>query len=201
MKKYDVVYGTVPTAEIEINKNELAQRLGTDRAFEHSAIDLCLNDFNQVANYRYAYVLTPVNFVGENICDLGFGNIVSKNLFENLHGCNSAIVLAVTTGLGVDRLLKKLSVVSQARHFITDGIASAAAESLCDYMDNLLRKGNKIPHRFSPGYGDLSLQIQPDLLTILNSSKNVGITLNNSLLMTPVKSITAIMGVKDEINT
>lgn len=201
MKKYDVIYGAVPAEEIEINRNELAQRLKTDRSFEHSAIDLCIEEFNIVVDYRYAYVRVPVGFVAENTCNLGFGNIVSKNLYDNLMGCKTAFVFAITTGIGVDRLLNKLSITSQAKHFITDGIASAAAESFCDYMDNLLRNGNGIPHRFSPGYGDLALEIQPALLGMLNASKNLGITLNKSILMTPVKSITAIMGVCDEINS
>ncbi len=201
MKKYDVIYGTVSAEKIEINKSELAQRLKIDRSFEHSVIDLCIEEFNSVVDYRYSYVCVPVDFVGENTCSLGFGNIVSKNLCDNLKGCKTAIIFAITTGIGVDRLLNKLSIVSQAKYFITDGIASAAAESFCDYIDNLLRKGNKGSHRFSPGYGDLSLKIQPDILDMLNAYKNLGITLNKSLLMTPVKSITAIMGVCDEINS
>lgn len=201
MKTYNVIYGTIPAEKIEINKNELAQRLKTGRSFEHSAIDLCIGEFNKVVDYRYAYTCAPVDFVEDNICDLGFGNIISKNLCDNLKGCKIAIVFAVTTGIGVDRLLNKLSITSQAKHFITDGVASAAAESFCDYVDNMLRKGEGVPHRFSPGYGDLSLDIQPDLLNMLNAAKNLGITLNKSLLMTPVKSITAIMGVSDEINS
>ena len=192
-----VVCGSIDTNEIKINKNELAQRLKTGRDFEHSAVDLCIEEFNKVVNYRYAYLKVPVDFVSENVCNLGFGNIESANLYNVLKGCRYAFVLAVTTGIGVDRLLNKYSVTSTSKLFIGDAVGSAAAESFCDYMDNMLRKNNK-PHRFSPGYGDLNLNIQPDLLSVLNASKNLGITVNNSLLMTPVKSITAIMGVCDE---
>ncbi len=196
-----IKYGTVNSREIKINKNELAQRLKTDRSFEHSVVTLCIEEFNKVVDYRYAYVCVPVNFTGENICDLGFGNIESKNLYNVLHGCKKAIILGVTTGIAVDRLLNKLSVTSSAKHYITDAVASAAAESFCDYMDDILRTNPEKPHRFSPGYGDLSLEIQPYLLNVLNASKNLGITINKTLLMTPAKSITAIMGVFDEQNT
>ena len=41
----------------------------------------------------------------------------------------------------------------------------------------------------------LSLEIQKDILRVLSADKTLGITLNDSLFMTPVKSITAIMGV------
>ena len=198
MINLNVVCGTVSADKIKINKNELARRLKTDRNFEHSVVDLCIEEFNKVARYGYAYVTVPVEFVRENVCDLGFGNIESTNLYNVLKGCKTAIILAVTTGIDVDRLLNKYSVISASKHFITDAVASAAAESFCDYMDDMLRKNSAKPHRFSPGYGDLALEIQPQLLGMLNASKNIGITINKSLLMTPVKSITAIMGVCDE---
>lgn len=201
MSNINVICGTVPTELIQINKNELAQRLKIDRGFEHSAIDLCIEEFNRVAVYRYAYACIPVNFTDENICNLGFGDIYSKNLCNILRGCKTAFVFAVTTGIGVDRLLNRFSVVSAAKHFITDAVASAAAESFCDYVDDMLRTNKEKPHRFSPGYGDLALEIQPELLNMLNATKNLGITINKSLLMTPVKSITAIMGVRDENNS
>ena len=201
MINLNVVCGSVCAEEIKINRNELAMRLKTDRSFEHSLVDLCIEEFNKAVNYRYAYVTVPVEFVEENVCNLGFGNIQSANLYNVLKGCKRAIILAVTTGIDVDRLLSKYSVTSASKHFIGDAVCSAAAETFCDYVDDLLRKNPNKPHRFSPGYGDLKLEIQPELLNMLNASKNLGIAINKSLLMTPVKTITAIMGVCDEQNT
>ena len=198
MSNFSVICGTVSADKIKINKNELAQRLKTDRGFEHSAVDWCVNEFNKNVNYRYAYAVVPVEFAGENICNIGFGDIYSKNLYKLLYGCKEAIVMAVTTGIAVDRLLNKLSIVSASKYFITDAVGSAAAESFCGYMDDMIRKNPEKKHRFSPGYGDLPLEIQPDLLNMLNASKNLGITINESLLMTPAKSITAVMGVYNE---
>ena len=201
MINLNVVCGSVCADKIKINKNELAKRLKADRGFEHVAVDLCIEEFNKAVNYRYAYVAVPVEFPGENVCNLGFGNIQSANLYNVLKGCKTAIILAVTTGIDVDRLLSKYSVTSASKHFIGDAVGSAAAESFCDYVDDLLRKNPNKPHRFSPGYGDLKLEIQPELLNMLNASKNLGIAINKAFLMTPVKTITAIMGVCDEQNT
>ena len=198
MSNSGIIYGTVPAENIVINRNELAQRLKTDRGFEHSVVDVCIEEFNKVVDYRYVYNCVSVVFKGDHVCNLGFGDIASKNLCDVLRGCKNALILAITTGIGVDRLLNRLSVTSAAKHFITDAVASAAAESFCVYMDDMLRIDVDKPHCFSPGYGDLPLEIQPDLLGVLNASKNAGITVNNSLLMTPVKSITAIMGVGNE---
>ena len=112
-----------------------------------------------------------------------------------MSGCKEAYVFSVTTGIGVDRLLSRLNLLSQSRHFITDALSSAAVESFCDYVNEMLAKDKKTKPRFSPGYGDLPLEIQPDILKVLSADKTLGITLNESLFMTPVKSITAIMGV------
>ena len=200
MINLNVVCGSVCADKIKINKNELAKRLKADRGFEHVAVDLCIEEFNKAVNYRYAYVAVPVEFAGENVCNLGFGNIQSANLYNVLKGCKTAIILAVTTGIDVDRLLSKYSVTSASKHFIGDAVGSAAAESLCDYVDDLLRKNPNKPHRFSPGYGDLELTFQKKVLEVINSQKLLGISLNKSLLMSPMKSITAIMGVKNDKN-
>jgi cobalamin-dependent methionine synthase I len=49
--------------------------------------------------------------------------------------------------------------------------------------------------RFSPGYGDLPLNVQAKFLEIMQASKKLGIYLNESDLMIPRKSVTAILGV------
>ncbi len=190
--------GIIPTEKILINKSELAQRLCVHPDFEHTVIDRCISQFSEAAEYRYVYTCVPVEMVSENICNIGFGNIQSRDLYRLLKDRKTALILAVTTGIAVDRLLRRLSVVSPSQHFITDAIGSAAAESLCSYMDGILRGDNEKKPRFSPGYGDLSLGIQPELLNMLNASHTAGISLNRALLMTPVKSITSIMGVYDE---
>jgi cobalamin-dependent methionine synthase I len=79
---------------------------------------------------------------------------------------------------------------------VTDAIASALAESACDEAERLIFEDNSHTPRFSPGYGDLPLEIQKPLLSFLDAEKTVGITLSSSLLMTPTKSITAIAGIK-----
>ena len=132
MSNSGIIYGTVPAENIVINRNELAQRLKTDRGFEHSVVDVCIEEFNKVVDYRYVYNCVSVVFKGDHVCNLGFGDIASKNLCDVLRGCKNALILAITTGIGVDRLLNRLSVTSAAKHFITDAVASAAAESFCD---------------------------------------------------------------------
>ena len=52
--------------------------------------------------------------------------------------------------------------------------------------------------RFSPGYGDFSLEHQREFFRILEVQKKIGVTLTESLLMMPSKSVTAVIGLSEE---
>lgn len=188
---------TVPTHAVIPDEGETTARLMTAPGCEVEAAAECRAALESAMRCRFAYRLVPVNNNGGS-CDLGFGEIRSKGLCRALEGCDKAYILGVTLGLGVDRLLAALAVTSPAREFITDALASAAVEGLCEYADRQLRGEGQKPMRFSPGYGDMPLEWQPRVLEALDARATLGITLNKALLMTPVKSITAILGVQND---
>ncbi len=196
MRNFNVTAVSVDSKQIVIDKNEAAVRLKIPRNYTNETVSRCEENLRRVLNCKYAYINVSVQMKSDNICDLGFGDIESYDLAKALKGCNEAYILGVTIGIGADRLIQKLAVTSPAESFITDALASAAAESLCDYADNILRKEGEKPFRFAPGYGDMPLSYQPAVLEALNADYTLGIRLNGSLLMTPMKSITAILGIK-----
>lgn len=196
MKNNNVKFITVNSEKIEINNRELSARLGVNRDFQHQSIEECKKRLNENISYKCAYICTNIDLSKENVCDFGFMKVPSRNLYKNLSGCDRAFVMAVTTGINVDRLLSRLNITSQAEHFITDAMASAAVESFCDYVSDIMKSGIVCAPRFSPGYGDFSIKFQQPLLERLNALELLGITLNSSYLMTPKKSITAVMGIK-----
>ena len=51
--------------------------------------------------------------------------------------------------------------------------------------------------RYSPGYGDLPLELQREIIRVLDCGRTIGITLTESLLMQPSKSVTAVIGMKE----
>ena len=132
----------------------------------------------------------------QDVCRFDFMTAKSRYLYKNLLGCREAFVFAVTAGITVDRELAKLRITSNAEYFITDGIASAAIDSFCDHVDKTIKGELDCARRFSPGYGDLSLELQSPLLERLNAHQLLGITLDSGFMMTPVKSITAVMGIR-----
>lgn len=191
----EIIYGEIPENEIIIDSLELAARLKTKKGYTDNTIAKCESELRKVVQCRYSAVIANVSYPGEGVIDLGFGEFKSLDLYKNLGGAKEAFIFAVTIGMGVDRHLMKLYSLSAAEHFISDGIASAMAEAACDKVNEILAEGLNVRQRFSPGYGDFPLELQPKVLESVNAGRLLGITLSNSLLMTPKKSITAVMGI------
>ena len=191
-------YGKLPTEDIRLNPAELAARLQTEKGFSNELIEKCEGALRSAMDCRYTARKIALSFPQEDVVDLGFARAESHSLYRNLKGCGEGFVMAVTIGIGTERLLNRLSLLSNAEHFITDALASAAVEAVCDRAEEIIKGDLVCRPRFSPGYGDLSLEIQPKLLAMVEGQKLLGITLSNSLLMSPMKSITAIMGVCHE---
>ncbi|MBR2296223.1 MAG: hypothetical protein IKA43_02325 [Clostridia bacterium] len=120
----------------------------------------------------------------------------SHSLSVNLKRCKSVYVFAATLGIEVDRLIDRYSKILQAKASVCHAVGSALIESFCDYVNETLTNGKKSTRRFSPGYGDLGLEYQGVVLNALDAERKIGIILNDSLLMTPSKSVTAIIGIK-----
>ena len=183
--------------DLHINKKELAKRLKTPVGFENDAVTECEMAVRKAMKPRYFVIKVDVKTNAKDIVKLDEIEIYSKDLYKNLLGCNRAYIMAVTLGMEIDRLISSLRIVSPAKAFIADAIASAFAEAAADYVSEMLSRKQKLKPRYSPGYGDLSLSVQKDVLNILNADKILGIKLGENLLMTPKKSITAIQGVID----
>ena len=49
--------------------------------------------------------------------------------------------------------------------------------------------------RYSPGYGDFPLEVQHDFLSALDAQRAIGLYANDAFLLTPMKSVTAVIGV------
>lgn len=184
----------IPAEQIILNQRELKARLGgAPTAIVAEDLARCQTKLFAALNCGYHYAETSVTLY-EDGCDLGFGRIHSRNLRKNLDGCTSAYVFGGTLGFGVDRLLRTTALTSTLEHFLIDALASTAIEALCD----LAQQNLPLPTgaRFSAGYGDFDLENQQRLLQFINAGKELGITLSDSCLMNPTKSVTAIMGIK-----
>lgn len=123
-----------------------------------------------------------------------------RSIVEHLDGCSGVVLFAATLSDGVDRLIRQLSVRSMSAAVITDSMASAAVEQVCDIAEQEIIKefeGKYTTWRFSPGYGDFPLETQSLFLNVLSAQKRIGVNITGGGLMTPCKSVTAVIGVSD----
>ena len=155
----------------------------------------CIEEARKVLTYKVCFSELPVSISGD-ICDFGFFSVNSKDLAKNLCGCESVILFCATVGLSLDRLISKYSKLSPARALILQAFGAERIEALCDAFcaEITAAKNMKSRPRFSPGYGDITLDIQKNILSFLETHVNIAVFLNESMLMTPSKSVTAFMG-------
>jgi hypothetical protein len=110
--------------------------------------------------------------------------------------------MAATLSGFADRYIQTAEITDMAKALIADSLCTAAIEQVCDIAEreiiSSLPKENHYTWRFSAGYGDLPLDIQPLILRILNTEKIIGLTINDSLIMLPRKSVTAFIGISDK---
>ena len=96
------------------------------------------------------------------------------------------------------RLLLRYGKTQPSFALVLDAYGSAAVEGWCNAVNDRLAQGKLLRPRFSPGYGDVPLTVQPQVLSMLDATRKLGITLNDSLFMTPCKSVTAFVGISSE---
>lgn len=193
-----VICGSINPSELCADIGELAARLrmpkdaAEDFAAEH------IHKFSKIIKPRYCYARTSVFANDEGIVDLGFAKIPSLSLKRLLAGCSSAFVAAVTIGIDADICINRLGITSGAESFVADAVASAYGEAAMDYVNNILKSEAFLTQRFSPGFGDFELRWQEDVLGFLRADNHIGIKLGANYVMSPRKSVTAIMGVIDK---
>ena len=187
--------------QIEIPRQSIRRYLGMARAQLDETIEGmiqgCLAEFLQAAQFKACCRLLPVK-AQEGGLDFGAFFAPGKGLAKNLAGCPQAIVFVATTGMVSELQRKRAAVTSLAKALVLDAIGTAAIEQFCDLLGQQWAaelRGQYLRPRFSPGYGDLPLALQTPLLGALGAQKNIGVTLTESLLMIPQKSVSAIVGV------
>lgn len=136
----------------------------------------------------------------ENDLQIGPISIVSKDLSFNLQGCFQVSVLAATIGSRIDSLIQKYSKLDVVYASVLQATGAMFIESFVDSINDEIRleaekEGARVQPRFSPGYGDVSLEVQKQIFATLRPEK-IGLTLMNSLIMAPEKSVTAFIGWK-----
>ena len=149
---------------------------------------------------KACWMEVPVTICGDRVqMDMIVAD--SANLAKNLMGCSRAILFAATIGSGADRMCRAASISLPSNAIILDAMGTAAIEWVCDALCkelSLKYPCDTLRPRYSPGYGDLSLDMQTELLRVLDAHRKIGLMLSESLMMIPQKSVTAIVGLRSD---
>ena len=122
---------------------------------------------------------------------------VGQDIQRHLEGCDKAAVMCATLGAEVDRLIRVAQVRDMAQAVVLDAMASTAIEQVCTQVDEIIAAQNPerfMTFRFSPGYGDYPISLQRDFLRLLDAPRKIGLSLSESCLLVPAKSVTAVAG-------
>lgn len=166
-------------------------------------IQASFEELDQIAKKRIVYRIFGLKVMdGERLKIEGL-EIASKNLAKNMKGCTQVVMLGATLGIEVDMLMKRYSVTEMSRTVVLQACAAAMLEEyLNDWQkelkEEMAEQGYFLRPRFSPGYGDFSILHQKDILRMLDCAKKIGLTMTDSSMLTPTKSVTAVIGLGRE---
>ena len=125
--------------------------------------------------------------------------IKSKDLARNLRECSKVVLFASTLGAQCDQLIRRAQIKDQVKAAVFQATGAMYIEKCVDLLNEKIKEeaaalGKSTRPRFSPGYGDLSLQVQKSFFRFLPCQR-IGLTLMDTLIMSPEKSVTAFVGV------
>ena len=186
--------------KVNIDTNEVLRYLGygKNKADEGilTLIERCKTEMLENCSLKACYDIFDLSLDDDM---LKFGNIEteSKSLKKNLKDCKKVVVFVATIGISTDRVIRKYSMTSPANAVIAQAVGTAMIEEWCDVLCDRLKVNGFLRPRFSPGYGDFSIEYQKKIFTLLDCPRKIGVSLTDSLMMIPSKSVSGIIGISE----
>lgn len=165
-------------------------------------IESSFAELEEKARMRFIYRIFELSQEKDALF-IGEWEIKSRNLSKNMKGCERAVVFAATLGTETDMLIRRYSLTEMPRAVVMQACAAALLEEYCDACQEEIaaevkKEGYYLRPRFSPGYGDFDISHQGMLLKVLEAGKKIGLTMTESFMLTPTKSVTALIGAGKE---
>jgi hypothetical protein len=165
-----------------------------------NSIDNCMGQYQSLISARGVYVIREIEENDGRDLTLSDGiRFQAWNLTYAFRVCTNAAVSVVTIGDAIEQEASRLMKQGHAiEGYILDAIGSCAAESAADSLQAELAKiaqgrNQAITFRYSPGYCGWDIVEQKILFQAIDASR-IGVSLTDSCLMLPRKSISAIVG-------
>ena len=162
---------------------------------------LCESRLKKVVDGKFVYKVFDV--MDGQIPTVNF-KLEGQAIQRHLKNCEKVIFMCATLSGGVDLLIRKMQITGMAEAMITDSLASAMIEQVCDKAEEVILKdfdGYEHTWRFGLGYDDFPLAYQKQFLEVLDAPKRIGVCVNQSLMLTPTKSVTCGIGLGHDLQT
>ncbi|MDR3596416.1 methionine synthase [Clostridium sp.] len=193
--------------ELEINKEEVLRYLGykgqeIDENM-NQMIDECREEIKKIISPRVIYTYKDIKKIDEGVEVINTSLIlIGKDIREHLKNSKKCVLMAVTLGNEVEKKTRLYEKTNLTKALILDACATTAVEEVCDAVEKTVKEkaildGMDITFRYSPGYGDLPLDVQNNFLRALDAQKKIGLTVSENNLLFPRKSVTAIIGIEE----
>lgn len=158
-----------------------------------------VNEIGETAVPRHVMRECTLGFPEDSLCEIDGMQWRSRSLAAHLRDCDRVLLFAATLGSDTDRLIARHSAVRMSYAILLQGAAAALIEYYCNEQNaaeeaRYRREGYYCKPRFSPGYGDFPLACQSALLNHLRAYKLAGIAVSSGGQMTPMKSVSAVIG-------
>ena len=194
--------------DYKIDKNEVLRYLGhkTQNINEdlENKINTLLKYCLEISKPQYIYAFFDVETLDSGI-KLNKTNLLFRgnDIFDHLKGAEKCGIIAATLGAQTEKEIILLEKRSMTDAIIFDSACSSLIENVVsrceEEMISIVQKEGKFAnYRYSPGYGDFPIETQKELISVLNAEKRIGLTVTDSFLMIPRKSVTAVFGVFSE---
>jgi len=203
-------YPDIDSAQVEIDPREILSLLGSEtgelESHTEELIGTCLAECKKVMEARAAFVwgtvrdTDSVEHVSMGESSFKTGRIIKRMLA----GSEAYAFLIVTIGPGPESRARELLENGEfLEGYITDLLASALVDSMANQVQKRIRRmandqGLQITNRYSPGYCSWDVSEQQKLFSLFPQNC-CRITLTNSSLMSPIKSVSALIGIGSSI--
>ncbi|QZY56074.1 vitamin B12 dependent-methionine synthase activation domain-containing protein [Crassaminicella profunda] len=191
---------------MELKKKEILRYLGYNSQKIDSQTNILINEsIKEVQGLLHKYYIYKIFDIEKNHTKIHLKNthifLEGKDIYKHLFQSEKCVILAVTLGNIIDQKIRYYSKVSLSKSLIFDACATTAIEAITDSIEEEIiayAKENNFytTYRYSPGYGDFPLSIQPEILKILDAHGKIGLISTPDFLLLPRKSVTAIIGLQ-----
>ena len=209
--KKPAFYVNVSVDKLSFDISEIYARMGRLNPSYTNDFDPVINDiFTAIPDkcrIQAGYILYPVHYEPLNGGRFYIGNVefnTGKIITGQIKKSSRAAVFACTIGPGMEQWVRQAAQDGDPfKSYLIDLSASLLTEKAVDYLHNYVGKqmgqnAMKITNRYSPGYCDWPVSDQKLIFALLPENF-CGIQLNDSAMMTPLKSISGVIGIGQNV--